>query len=1041
MAVSGVALDDLPELVRDTQLSVRFKSEGSRHYTIHVPPGRRSPKPETWVSRERLGRGGQGAVVLQEKVVDGQGQFQLRAVKTISMPAVSSQADRALYKRELEAMAKFSQTKYSDQFVKFHGWFTSPGLIHIAMEYCELGDLDRYLLSLSNTRLPESEAQDITYQILNALTSMHQETFCHGDLKLANILIITAAPSWWVKLADFGLSKRNGVGANNTTTAKGTPNYMPPELLGYKGNPREADPYPVDMWCLGQVGFRLATGRAMFASQADLSRYFYGQTTFRSHLPVEYQLDEAFVGYLESLLAQEPRTRPSSKNSLHHPWVLSIRREHPDIHDSQDEASGHDWFSDVLFSDVSGDDTQQTTISLQGAHTPRPLSANATAMSAKEDEASAAWPADTTNLSSIKSQTEVVTHPPGPTTTHTTVISLTQDEASAVWPTNTTTLAVPHIQTQRTTAISGQISAISTAATAVSSQPSTTTPGQPLQTAFRSEAEKHIASGDECLVAGKYDEAVAEYTKGIDLEPLSASHLEKRSGAYWCLSNWNGVMDDCIQIRELDPKNQYALATLFTILIYAMGSPEYALPLLDHIIPPPAEQEIKDARMMKATVDDARELLDKGGDVKSVFDKLDKAQSRLWRSVGPPDEWRSLRARGHLAMSTQDGLRQARTITERLVRRRPTNVAFLILHARVQYLSGDFHLGTRHLRKARETGVADQAGLDDIKKWLDIGEKLGSLISQAKRLYEARNARQAAKLYTEALQVDLKNWAINAVLLHNRALCYVEMGNYRDALGDCEMALLADPDLTGVQATKAKITAFQKERPDTRRRNAIAGLELAQYRQSKSKAINSEVETGEDSLFKSFRSLQLNEANQPSTSYSDAMHIMLPAATTTSHGAVSSEDGYINLMIEYEGRDHITKMLLTYLDAEALDAHLRTVLGISSLQQLKVERYSDSASTYIPLDPDDKDAYSAFHRAATVKNWFKLRVSDYIPYIRCDKCFSRITGGRHKHCYTCNEGDFDICFLCIQAGDRCPGGHHMTERLLQNGQFIVVPSN
>uniref|UniRef100_A0A8H7NQ58 Autophagy-related protein 1 n=1 Tax=Bionectria ochroleuca TaxID=29856 RepID=A0A8H7NQ58_BIOOC len=952
-------------------------------------------------------------------MVDGPGQFQLRAVKTISMPAVSSQTDRALYKRELEAMAKFSQTKYSDQFVKFHGWFTSPGLIHIAMEYCELGDLDRYLLSLSNTRLPEPEAQDVTYQILNALTSMHQETFCHGDLKLANILIITAAPSWWVKLADFGLSKRNGVGANNTTTAKGTPNYMPPELLGYKGNPREADPYPVDMWCLGQVGFRLATGRAMFASQADLSRYFYGQTTFRSHLPGEYQLDEAFVGYLESLLAQEPRTRPSSENSLHHPWVLSIRREHPDIHDAQDEASGHDWFSDVLFSDVSGEDTQQTTISLQGAHTPRPLSANATAMSGKEDEASAAWPADTTNLSSIKSQTEVITHPPGPTTTHATVTSLTQDEASAVWPTNTTTLVAPHIQTQITTAVSGQISAISTAATAVSSQPSIATPGQPLQTAFRSEAEKHIAFGDECLVAGKYDEAVAEYTKGIELEPLSASHLEKRSGAYWCLSNWNGVMDDCLKIRELDPKNQYALAALFTILVYAMGSPEYALPLLDHIKPSPPEQEIKDARMMKATIDEARELLDKGGDVKPVFDKLDKAQSRLWRS---------------------DGLRQAKAITERLVRRRPTNVAFLILHARVQYLSGDFHLGTRHLRKARETGVADQAGLDDIKKWLDIGEKLGSLISQAKRLYEARNARQAAKLYTEALQVDLKNWAINAVLLHNRALCYVEMGNYRDALGDCEMALLADPDLAGVQATKAKITAFQKERPDTRRRNAIAGRELAQYRQSKSKAINSEVETGEDSLFKSFRSLQLNEANHPSTAYSDATST-LPAATTTSHGAVISGDGCINLMIEYDGRDHITKMLLTYLDAEALDAHLRTVLGIGSLQQLKVERYSDSASTYIPLDPEDKDAYSAFHRAATVKNWFKLRVSDYIPYIRCDKCFSRITGGRHKHCYICNEGDFDICFLCIQAGDGCPGGHHMTERILQNGQFIVVPSN
>jgi hypothetical protein len=62
-------------------------------------------------------------------------------------------------------------------------------------------------------------------------------------------------------------------------------------------------------------------------------------------------------------------------------------------------------------------------------------------------------------------------------------------------------------------------------------------------------------------------------------------------------------------------------------------------------------------------------------------------------------------------------------------------------------------------------------------------------------------------------------------------------------------------------------------------------------------------------------------ANHPSTAYSDATST-LPAATTTSHGAVISGDGCINLMIEYDGRDHITKMLLTYLDAEALDAHV-----------------------------------------------------------------------------------------------------------------------
>ncbi|VUC32373.1 unnamed protein product [Clonostachys rosea] len=1047
MAIPGVALGDLPELVRDTQLTVRFKSEGSQHYTIHVPSGRRSPKPETWVSKERLGRGGQGAVVLQEKLVDGQGQLQLRAVKTITMPAAGSQTDRALYKRELEAMAKFSQTKYSDQFVKFHGWFTSPGLIHIAMEYCELGDLDRYLANHSNTRLPESEAQDITYQILEALTSMHQETFCHGDLKLANILIITAAPSWWVKLADFGLSKRNGVGANNTTTAKGTPNYMPPELLGYKGNPREADPYPVDMWCLGQVGFRLATGRAMFASQADLSRYFYGQTTFRSHVPEEYELDEIFISYLESLLAQEPSTRPSSKSSSQHPWVLSLRREHPDIQDAQDEALNHDWFSNVLFSDVSSDDmslnwcTQQTTISLQGAHVLRPLSANATTATSAKDQASAAWPTDTTSLTITNSQTETITtsHPLESTTTHATVMSLTQDEASAVWPTSTTSLAVPQIQAQVTTTDPGRTSA---PPTPVSSQPSTISSWQPLEVVLSSEAEKHIAIGDERLGSNKYDEAVGAYTKAIELEPLSASHLEKRTRAYWCLSNWNGVLFDCYKVLELDPENQYALNHLFTMNIYATGHPEYALSLLNRISPPPAGREIQDARKMKANVDDARELLNKGGDVEPVFDKLNKAKSMLWNNVHTPYEWRSLRAMAHLAMSTQDGLRQAKKITEHLVIKRPTNIAFLILHARVHYLSGDFHLGTRLLREARETGAAKEADLDEVNKWLAIGEKLGNLISQAKRLYQGRNAPQAAKLYTEALQVDLKNWAINAMLLHNRARCYVAMNNYRDALGDCEMALLADPDLVGAQATKANITAFLDGPPDSRRRNAVAGSELDQHRQSKSKLLGGETGIGEEGLFQNFRTLQLNEAtySSPTYTYIDAMQSTVPAAPPTSHGVVSSGDNFINLRVEYEGRDCITNLFLTYLNASALENHLRALLHISDTQQLKVERYSDSASTYIPLDPNDEDAYKAFHRAATVKNWFNIRVSNYIRYMQCDRCFSQISGGRHKHCYICNEGYFDICFLCIQAGEGCLAGHHMTERILRDGQLIVVSS-
>lgn len=66
--------------------------------------------------------------------------------------------------------------------------FSLTQFIHIAMEYCELGDLDKYLsnpINCPDRRLPESEVHEISSQILEALDIMHRESFCHRDLKLA----------------------------------------------------------------------------------------------------------------------------------------------------------------------------------------------------------------------------------------------------------------------------------------------------------------------------------------------------------------------------------------------------------------------------------------------------------------------------------------------------------------------------------------------------------------------------------------------------------------------------------------------------------------------------------------------------------------------------------------------------------------------------------------------------------------------------------------------------------------------------------------
>jgi serine/threonine protein kinase len=51
------------------------------------------------------------------------------------------------------------------------------------MEYLETGDLFAYLYQKPLPPLPEAEAKEIAYQILDGMCMMHENGFAHRDLK------------------------------------------------------------------------------------------------------------------------------------------------------------------------------------------------------------------------------------------------------------------------------------------------------------------------------------------------------------------------------------------------------------------------------------------------------------------------------------------------------------------------------------------------------------------------------------------------------------------------------------------------------------------------------------------------------------------------------------------------------------------------------------------------------------------------------------------------------------------------------------------
>ncbi|TVY82186.1 Spindle assembly checkpoint kinase [Lachnellula suecica] len=265
------------DLVQDSKLETHFSPE----YTVHIynessrtsrEQTRVAQREEYWKREREIGGGSYGRVWL-EQCVGGQREIVLRAVKQIAKPSfLSKPVD---YNRELEAISKFSHWKYERCFVKSFGWYESPEAVFIAMEYCEHGDLHTYLVY--SPPLPEVEAQQVTFQVLEGLSFMHDNGFSHRDIKPGNILVASKPPdNWWVKLGDFGISKRTDAGLGFASTVKGTIRFMAPELLGFFDAGDDTDPrneQAADIWALGEIAFQMLTKEATFEPVHRLGAY------------------------------------------------------------------------------------------------------------------------------------------------------------------------------------------------------------------------------------------------------------------------------------------------------------------------------------------------------------------------------------------------------------------------------------------------------------------------------------------------------------------------------------------------------------------------------------------------------------------------------------------------------------------------------------------------------------------------------------------------------------------------------------------------
>ncbi|HEY4157486.1 MAG TPA: serine/threonine-protein kinase [Polyangiaceae bacterium] len=185
------------------------------------------------------------------------------AVKVLAKHLASDEQALARFNREAEIVSHL-QSPYIVQILDFDT--TEAGEPFIVMELLRGESLSARLER--EGCLSIAEAARIAYQTATGLSVAHASAIVHRDLKPGNIYLVELpGQGTMVKLLDFGISKRAGVGRSLTGEfdVLGTPDYMAPEQA--LGKTASVD-HRGDQYALAVIAFEMLCGQTPFFGES-----------------------------------------------------------------------------------------------------------------------------------------------------------------------------------------------------------------------------------------------------------------------------------------------------------------------------------------------------------------------------------------------------------------------------------------------------------------------------------------------------------------------------------------------------------------------------------------------------------------------------------------------------------------------------------------------------------------------------------------------------------------------------------------------------
>lgn len=135
----------------------------------------------------------------------------------------------------------------------------------------------------------------------------------------------------WVKIGDFGISKRVMEGENRTDlrTPAGTEGYKAPEVHQLLDDDKEDSSYTcaVDIWSLGCFLYYVLTKTTPFQTVAMLRDYCLGRIEFPEASLTDRGVSRSGRQFIKNLMALHPHKRPQASKDLVSDWEIMEESE------------------------------------------------------------------------------------------------------------------------------------------------------------------------------------------------------------------------------------------------------------------------------------------------------------------------------------------------------------------------------------------------------------------------------------------------------------------------------------------------------------------------------------------------------------------------------------------------------------------------------------------------------------------------------------------------------------------------------------------